>query len=116
MGCAWTSKAGVERRMQKAQTESSGAPTARLDCFEAIRGLAAFAVFIGHMILGFCPALYFRNGPRWEEIPVWLQVPARFPGKFLWHGELPVSVFFVLSGFVLSLACFQVRSTGGLSS
>jgi peptidoglycan/LPS O-acetylase OafA/YrhL len=102
--------------MQKPQTESSGTPTARLDCFESIRGLAAFAVFIGHMILGFCPALYFRNGPRWDEIPVWLQIPARFPGKFLWNGELPVSVFFVLSGFVLSLAFFQGRSPGGLSS
>jgi len=102
--------------MQKPQTESSGTSIARMDCFESIRGLAAFAVYIGHMILGFCPALYFRTGSRWEEIPVWLQIPARFPGKFLWNGELPVTIFFVLSGFVLSLAFFQGRSAGGLSS
>src|SRR5262245_49449091 len=95
--------------------QASGTRAAKMECFESIRGLAALAVFVGHMILGFWPVLYFRNGPRWEEIPAGLQVVARF-GKFLWNGELAVTIFFVLSGFVLSLAFFQRRSGAGLSS
>jgi peptidoglycan/LPS O-acetylase OafA/YrhL len=102
--------------MQKPLAETERATSGKMECFEAIRGLAALAVVIGHLILTFCPALYFRTGPRWDEIPRWLQFIARFPGKFLWNGELPVEIFFVLSGFVLSLTFFQKGSAASLSS
>lgn len=90
--------------------------TGKMECFEAIRGLAALAVVIGHTILAFYPALYACAGSRWENMPLWLRVPALFPGKFLWRGELPVEIFFVLSGFVLALAFFQKESLAALRS
>jgi peptidoglycan/LPS O-acetylase OafA/YrhL len=102
--------------MQTPQASHAGAAAARLDCFESIRGLASFAVVIGHIICGFWPALYFRNGPTWEHLPGWLQALARFPGKFLWNGETAVTIFFVLSGFVLSLSFFQGASPRSLGS
>ncbi|MBI2805714.1 MAG: acyltransferase [Planctomycetes bacterium] len=95
---------------------TAGALRGKIECYEAIRGLAALAVVVGHLILGFAPALYFRNGARWLDIPAWLQVLARFPGKFLWNGELPVEIFFVLSGFVLSLGFYRSGSSAGVCS
>jgi len=92
------------------------AGSAKLECFESIRGLASFAVLVGHIILAFWPALYSRNGPRWEVLPAWLKMLARFPGKFLWNGETAVTIFFVLSGFVLSLSFFQRGSIQSLRS
>ncbi len=79
----------------------------KLGCFEAIRGLAALAVVVGHFILGFWPGLYFRKGLVWDQAPLVVRQLARFPGKFFWDGHMAVSLFFVLSGFVLSLSGFR---------
>ena len=67
--------------------EAASTP-AKLECLEAIRGLAASTVVVGHLVLGFWPALIHRNGPLWEPVPFWLQTLCRFPGKFLLNGEL----------------------------
>jgi len=88
---------------------------AKLESLEAIRGLACLGVLVGHLILTFWPALYYRTGEEWHQFPVWAQTLARFPGKFVW-GNLPVSIFFVLSGFVLSLTFFRGGSTAAVSS
>jgi peptidoglycan/LPS O-acetylase OafA/YrhL len=88
----------------------------KLVCFEAIRGLASLAVLVGHVLLGFWPGLYFRQGLGWDEFPAWLQVLARFPGRFLWDGPMAVALFFVLSGFVLSLTYFREGSATALGS
>ncbi len=88
----------------------------RLECFDAVRGLAALAVVVGHLILTFWPAVAFRTGPGWELVPAWLQLLVRFPGKFLWDGHAAVSIFFVLSGFVLSVAFLRTGSRTSLSS
>jgi peptidoglycan/LPS O-acetylase OafA/YrhL len=98
------------------QTPRADAGSAKWECFEAIRGLAAVAVLVCHVILTFCPGLYWRNGPAWDPLPFWLQSLARFPGKFLWDGPTAVRIFFVLSGFVLSLSFFQKGSTTALGS
>jgi len=87
-----------------------------MECFEAIRGLAALAVVVGHIVLGFWPGLYFRSGPLWPGFPTWVQALARFPGKYFWNGEMAVTIFFVLSGFVLSLTYFQGASTSALGA
>src|SRR6516225_2013454 len=79
----------------------------KLACFEAIRGLAALSVALGHFILGFWPGLYFCKGLRWDQLPPALRLFAKFPGNHLWDGHMAVSLFFVLSGFVLSLAGFR---------
>jgi peptidoglycan/LPS O-acetylase OafA/YrhL len=87
---------------------NAGIPAAhKLGCFEAIRGLAALAVVVGHFILGFWPGLYFRKGLGWDQSPSVVHALVRFPGKFLWDGHMAVSLFFVLSGFVLSLSGFR---------
>lgn len=82
-------------------------PTPKLDCFEAIRGLAALAVVFSHVLIAFWPWLVFRVGPHWEATPYWLQAVIRFPVKFLTNGGMAVTLFFVLSGFVLSLSFFK---------
>jgi peptidoglycan/LPS O-acetylase OafA/YrhL len=58
--------------------------------------------------------LYFRSGPQLEQVPKWAVALARFPGKFLWDGHTAVTLFFVLSGFVLSLGYCQNRSSTAL--
>jgi peptidoglycan/LPS O-acetylase OafA/YrhL len=88
----------------------------KLVCLEALRGMAALAVVVGHLILAFWPGFYFRTGLGWGEFPLWLQTLARFPGKFLWDGHTAVSIFFVLSGFVLSLSYFQGGAAPALGS
>jgi peptidoglycan/LPS O-acetylase OafA/YrhL len=103
--------------MQLLQTDSAGPHSAgKLECFESIRGLAAFAVVVAHLLCGFWPAMYSRNGPWWQDVPGWLQLLARFPGKYLWNGETAVTIFFVLSGFVLSLSFFLGGSAQALAS
>jgi peptidoglycan/LPS O-acetylase OafA/YrhL len=94
-----------------------GRPVAdKLVCFEAIRGLASLAVLVSHTLLGFWPGLYFRQGLGWHEFPAWMQLLARFPGRFLWDGQMAVALFFVLSGFVLSLTYLREGSTSVLGS
>ena len=62
----------------------------------------------------FWPGLYWRNGPQWDAAPSWLRSVIAFPLHFVWNGGIAVAVFFVLSGFVLSLSFF--RGSGSLSS
>ena len=102
--------------MHAPRTELNAAAVPKLACFEAIRGLAAFSVLVGHFLLGFWPSVVFLEGLGWREVPAVLRFLARFPGKFLWNGPLAVSIFFVLSGFVLSLAYFQKGSAPALGS
>jgi peptidoglycan/LPS O-acetylase OafA/YrhL len=68
----------------------------RIDEFEGLRGLLAWWVVMTH-ILGYSgiPALHW-------------------PGfKYLWNGETPVSVFIILSGFVIFYLSFSREETYG---
>jgi peptidoglycan/LPS O-acetylase OafA/YrhL len=73
----------------------------KLEGLEALRGLAALAVVGGHFLLAFIPArLGFIPGTEATGIignPMFIFV----------NGSAAVSVFFVLSGFVLSWGAFQ---------
>ncbi|MEN4919734.1 acyltransferase [Achromobacter spanius] len=73
---------------------------------EGLRGLAAVNVVISHMILAFFPAA-FTHYFAWVAGPeaIYGRVESFFatPGvSVLWNGSFPVSVFFVLSGYVLT--------------
>lgn len=70
---------------------------------EAVRGLAAAAVVANHALLTFWPGIAFD--------------PTVFPlVKVLYDGAFAVDIFFVLSGFVLSVSFFRSRDADVLSS
>jgi peptidoglycan/LPS O-acetylase OafA/YrhL len=97
-----------------AAPERADASGSKMDCFEAIRGLAALAVVMLHMTIAFWPGLVYREGPQWQAAPIWLRTLIRFPGKFLINGSMAVTIFFILSGFVLSLSFFKKGSASVL--
>ncbi|MFO1127925.1 MAG: acyltransferase [Rhodospirillales bacterium] len=74
----------------------------KIEQLESLRGLAALIVFFHHFMLGFAPQ---RHGyiPGAIEGGNLMETPF----FFLINGTASVSLFFVLSGFVLSLVFFQ---------
>ncbi|MBA4018932.1 MAG: hypothetical protein C0483_17325 [Pirellula sp.] len=88
----------------------------KIEAFESVRGLASFAVLIAHTCLAFWPAFYMRSGPLWDGYSSTVRWFASSPARSLWDGHFAVSIFFVLSGFVLSLSYFRTRSAEVLAS
>jgi peptidoglycan/LPS O-acetylase OafA/YrhL len=70
---------------------------------EALRGIAAVVVFLHHFLLLTAPHLHGRNFP---DDPIAL---VRTPLFALVNGSAAVAVFFVLSGFVLTLRAIEGR-------
>ena len=70
---------------------------------EALRGIAAAVVLLHHFLLQFAPRLHGRNFP---DDPIAL---VRTPLYALVHGSAAVAVFFVLSGFVLTVRALENR-------
>src|SRR5665213_3249570 len=70
----------------------------RLEYLDAIRGLAALSVVLNHYVYS------FGNPSRLATF---------FPLGIWWDGMAGVSMFFVLSGFVLSLRHFERSGTSG---
>jgi peptidoglycan/LPS O-acetylase OafA/YrhL len=70
----------------------------RLAYLDAIRGLAALSVVGNHYVRA------FGNPAR---------ITASFPFGIWWDGEAAVSIFFILSGFVLSFRHFDGSGTSG---
>lgn len=75
----------------------------KLKYLEGIRGLAAIIVVLHHFSLAFYPALNFGNLNQIHfsdgNLEMWI---ARSPLNILYNGGFAVSIFFILSGFVLS--------------
>jgi peptidoglycan/LPS O-acetylase OafA/YrhL len=88
----------------------------KLECFEAIRGLASLAVLIGHLMLAFWPELYIGARDVPAEYPRLVRQFALSPLKIVFDSQFAVTVFFLLSGFVLSLSYFRTRSAEVLTS
>lgn len=75
---------------------------------EGVRGLAAIVVVLHHFLLAFYPLLIFGPGSiqhmRFED-----NIHGT-PLALLFAGAFAVSIFFVLSGFVLTVGFFQTKS------
>ncbi len=80
--------------VQQSETVSAP-PRRRLTGLDGLRGVAALAVVVSH-ILGTTPAFI---DPASGSVAWWLSYT---PISLLWNGKEAVIVFFVLSGFVLS--------------
>lgn len=67
----------------------------RIAALDGLRGLAALVVVVFHFFCLLFPAFV----PDYAPTPIWL---ADTPLGILWNGPFAVSVFFVLSGFVIA--------------
>jgi peptidoglycan/LPS O-acetylase OafA/YrhL len=93
-----------------------GANPEKMDCFEAIRGVAALGVLFGHLIIAFWPHLYIGAREIPTTYPPFVRWFALSPLKVLYDAQFAVTLFFLLSGFVLSLSYFRSRSVEVLTS
>ncbi|MGP8214882.1 MAG: acyltransferase family protein [Bacteroidia bacterium] len=74
----------------------------KIKYLEGVRGIAALMVAMHHLLLAFYPSVYFGGRPESShlgnlELDYW-----RSPFSVITNGEFMVSLFFVLSGYVLS--------------
>lgn len=87
----------------------------RLHVLDAVRGLAALSVVFYHCLLVY-PALYEVLGGRgvtvYERQEAWVAWLTLVPWRFLWAGREAVLLFFVLSGFVLTLPFLRPNGPG----
>ncbi|ENE3137880.1 TPA: acyltransferase [Escherichia coli] len=74
----------------------------KLFCLDGLRGWAAFAVFAHHFSLAFCPQLLGMNTHNESYLNI-----KETPLFIFINGPAAVSLFFVLSGFVLSVSLWQ---------
>jgi len=84
-----------------ARRESDG--RRKLDYFQGLRGWAAAVVVVHHFVIAFYPGAIFDGSPRHSSLEqVFLRTPL---GAFI-SGRPMVCLFFILSGYVLSLPYF----------
>lgn len=76
---------------------------------DGLRGLAAFAVVLSHLIYWFYPEGHIgARAPSPSTAMLWL---FNSPFSFFYKGGFAVAVFFVLSGFVLTRACMRKNNS-----
>lgn len=80
----------------------------RLAYLEGLRGIAAVIVVMNHIVVSFFPALY-NGDPNQAHYPFEVIV-ANTPLTIVYGGNFAVSVFFVLSGYVLTYAQLRKAS------
>ncbi|MEV5029154.1 acyltransferase family protein [Paenibacillus sp. LPE1-1-1.1] len=79
----------------------------RYEQLDSLRGLAALAVMIGHFLMVFTPIVQNTSGLGILDYP--LNLLKYTPLHAIWGGHEAVIMFFLLSGFVLSLPFFSNR-------
>lgn len=80
---------------------------------EGLRGLAALIVFLFHFLIIFYPVMYYGTGTNLAPVQhFWLEdnIHGTPLAAFL-SGTFSVAIFFVLSGFVLSVGFFMTKNT-----
>jgi peptidoglycan/LPS O-acetylase OafA/YrhL len=86
--------------------------TARFNQLDGLRGVASVAVFLWHHFIAFFPAsIGISNVMHSRVLEIWLY---RSPLAILFAGDLAVFVFFVLSGFVISVGYFRAEGIEGV--
>jgi len=88
-------------------------PKDKLLHLEGLRGLACVIVIIHHYCCGFWP-VFIGTDVAGQGKGNWAM--AIGPLRFFWAGRVAVSVFFALSGFVLSAKFFKTGSVNALVS
>ncbi|WP_162341286.1 acyltransferase family protein [Paenibacillus paridis] len=79
----------------------------RYEELDSLRGLAALAVMVGHFLMVFTPIVQNTSGLGLLDYP--LNLLKYTPLHAIWGGHEAVIMFFLLSGFVLSLPFFSDR-------
>lgn len=79
----------------------------KLIYLEGLRGIAAFIVVISHFIQVFYPAMLESNPTLvHNSFETWI---SDSPINFLYNGNFAVYIFFILSGYVLSIKYHQKK-------
>ncbi|WP_436899275.1 acyltransferase family protein [Acinetobacter gyllenbergii] len=84
--------------------------TNKINAAESIRGLACLAVVLSHLSLTFFPQLHNFDVSAVPRYDFFTQLH-HSPLAFFYSGTGAVFVFFVLSGFVLTLSSFKKHNT-----
>ncbi len=90
---------------------SAPRPVRRIVALDGLRGVAALMVMFHHVLLtlpDFANAEWRVPGATTHGVVEWLLI--RTPLELLWSGQTRALLFFVLSGFVLSLPWLDVRT------
>jgi peptidoglycan/LPS O-acetylase OafA/YrhL len=82
----------------------------KINYLDGLRGVAAFAVVIAHYFQVFVPAM-FENRDDISHF-VFDRILPMMPLNVLYNGNFAVCLFFVLSGYVLSIRFFRSRDRG----
>jgi peptidoglycan/LPS O-acetylase OafA/YrhL len=78
--------------------------TERNYSLDGLRGFAALAVIFSHAAMAFYPWLEYGTN---AQSPFWMRLVYNSPLAIVYNGNLSVSIFFVLSGYVLSVKFFR---------
>lgn len=81
----------------------------KIGALDGLRGTAALIVVVSHCMLAFFP--YLHSGTATDLNADWQRIVFNSPFLALYSGGFSVSVFFVLSGYVLSRKHFQTGDT-----
>lgn len=86
--------------------------TPRLMELEGLRGIAAVMVVAFHALVVFYPALFYGSNHPFAPVQHTSLESSLFgnPLGFIFSGAFAVAIFFVLSGFVLTIGFFQTKN------
>jgi len=96
--------------------ETPAPPLGKMNSIEGIRGLAALMLLFGNLIAGFYPELARPSEEQMVGHSYAVELAATTPLRVVWDGQWAISIFCVLSGFVVALAFFRFGGTEATTS